>query len=88
MLKGSATAITNPLLYSEIGIRALFITKFWLMKFSALPLWEKMFSVTTSIVWEGSICAGLPRWVLEFGFQVSISLEYGTFEKLNRLNWI
>jgi hypothetical protein len=29
-----------------------------------------------------------PRWVMEFGFQVSISLEYGLFEKLNKSNRI
>jgi hypothetical protein len=43
------------------------------------------------IVWEESTCASLPslpRWVLEFIFQVNISLEYGPFRKLNGSNWI
>jgi hypothetical protein len=43
---------------------------------------------TTCIVWSISIRASLPRWVLEFAFQVDISLESGPFGKLNRSNRI
>jgi hypothetical protein len=41
-----------------------------------------------NIVWYKSTCASLPRWVLEFAFQVSVSLEYEPIEKLNRSNRI
>jgi hypothetical protein len=47
-----------------------------------------MFRLTQHIVWSISRCVSLPRWVLEFGFQVSISLECIHFEKLNRSNRI
>jgi hypothetical protein len=40
------------------------------------------------LVWNLRTCPSLTRWVLEFGFQVNISLEYGPFEKLNRSNRI
>jgi hypothetical protein len=41
-----------------------------------------------SIVWSISRCPSLPRWVLEFGFQVNISLESGASGELRRSNWI
>jgi hypothetical protein len=44
--------------------------------------------VVNNIVWSISICASLPRWVLEFGFQVNIFLECGPFGKLNKSNRI
>jgi hypothetical protein len=40
------------------------------------------------IVWYISICASFSRWVLEFAFQVSVSLECGPFGQLNRSNRI
>jgi hypothetical protein len=40
------------------------------------------------IVWSENICPSLTRWILEFGFQVNISLECRPVEKLNRSNRI
>jgi hypothetical protein len=40
------------------------------------------------LVWPISICASLPRRLLEFGVQVNIPFECQAFGKLNALNWI
>jgi hypothetical protein len=40
------------------------------------------------IIWYISACASLLRWVLEFAFQVSVSLECGASGKLNKSNRI
>jgi hypothetical protein len=41
-----------------------------------------------NILQSESTCPSLTRWVLEFGFQVTISLECVSLEKLNRSNRI
>jgi hypothetical protein len=35
---------------------------------------EDEFMLIFDIVWSINVCASLPRWVLEFAFQVSVSL--------------
>jgi hypothetical protein len=47
-----------------------------------------MLMINGIIVWSERTCPSLTRWILEFGFQVNISLECRPFEKLNRLNRI
>jgi hypothetical protein len=49
---------------------------------------QVIISVPPDIVSQESTCASLPRWVLEFAFQVGISLKSGPFSKLNRPNRI
>jgi hypothetical protein len=60
----------------------------FLFGFAALSAATTYAFVKDFIVWSESICPSLTRWVLEFGFQVDISLECRPFEKLNRLNRI
>jgi hypothetical protein len=60
--------------------------KFLMSVMTSPRLLSLLSMINMLIVWSISICASLPRWVLEFAFQVSISLESKLFGKSNRSN--